>query len=248
MRARIPFLPAWVATAALVVGAAALPSPALAQEPLSAPAARAMEAREAESLRRWAERRLAELEAGAPPGLSGFEAGMERLWALYHLGVGEEDRLDEARALVAELRSLAAAPDSRESDASGARGADAPGVEGIVVEALGGAVEVARAKHSRWPPTKLKHLRAGMETLDRLAADHPNDLRVRYLRLVSGFYVPFFLKREVVVREDLRVLAARLPEHPEAFSPPLFAGVARFVLEHGDPTPEERARLEEALR
>jgi hypothetical protein len=203
-----------------------------------------MEAHEAESLRRWAERRLAELEAGAPPGAG----GLERLWTLYHLGVGEEERLDEARALAAELRSLADASRSRGIDASGTPGAEAPGLEGIVVEALGGAVEVARAKYTRWPPSKLQHLRTGMETLDRLAADRPDDLRVRYLRLVSGFYVPFFVKREEVVREDLRVLAAGLPERPEGFSPSLFVGVARFVLEHGDPTPEERRRLVAALR
>jgi hypothetical protein len=116
------------------------------------------------------------------------------------------------------------------------------------VNALAGALEVVRAKHSRWPPNKLKYLRRGVSALDRLVAEAPDDAVVRYLRLVSCFYLPFFLERDQSVKEDLRVLTELLPKGSGGFSGPVYSAVIRFVLENGDPAREEQMRLEAALR
>jgi hypothetical protein len=168
--------------------------------------------------------------SGSAENLSSLPHGpeTERLWALYFLSVEEGDW--EARALALQ-DSLArrTLPEHRQ------------------VAALGGALEVVRAKHSRWPPNKLKYLNAGLEVLDSLTAEAPDDPVVRYLRLVSTYYLPFFVDRDDTVREDLAALVRLLPDRPDAFSPPVYGAVIRFVLANGSPGPEQRQRLEGAL-
>ena len=193
--------------------------------------ARLMAEDEARELERWATRRLQELEANRESGPATLERETERLWALYLVSVGKKRRVEEAETLVVALRERA----------------EEAGLSTTPYEALEAAVEVVKAKHARWPPSKLSHLRSGLGSLDRLVASDPDNLQVRYLRLMSCFYLPFFLKREDSVAEDMGVLISRLPHHPSAFSPVLYRGVALFLLENAEMTPEARMHLEEAL-
>jgi hypothetical protein len=119
--------------------------------------------------------------------------------------------------------------------------------EELIIRGYQGAMEVVRAKHSRWPPNKLKYLNRGAEILDELVEEYPEDLEVRYLRLASYRFLPFFLSRDDSVAEDLQVLVADLPGKPEAFSPPVYRAVLRFVLDNGDLEAEDRTRFELAL-
>jgi hypothetical protein len=185
---------------------------------------------EREALQDWARQRLEELESGSEGAFPGLPHSLEteRLWALYLLSVGEKAWEKPARALADTLV-----------------GAELP--EALHVNALAGALEVVRAKHSRWPPNKLKYFRRGVSALDRLVEEAPDDSVVRYLRLVSCFYLPFFLERDQSVKEDLRVLTEVLPKGRGGFSVPVYHAVIRFVLENGDPDPGEQTRLEAAL-
>lgn len=186
---------------------------------------------QAADLYRWAQARLQELDGMAVAGELPRERKMERLRALYFMSVKEKDRVKEAETLLEELRNTV----PEEAD------------EAVALEALGGALEVVQAKHARWPPNKLKHLRKGMETLDRLVEDQPEQLEVRYLRLVSCYYLPFFLKREESVAQDMAILVLHLPDRPEAFTPPVYRGVVAFLLQNGEMSPEDRARLAETV-
>jgi hypothetical protein len=192
--------------------------------------ARIMAEQEREELQDWARRRLEALESGSEADFSGLPHApeMERLWALYFLSVEEKAWEKPARALADTL-------------------ADAELPEALHVNALAGALEVVRAKHSRWPPNKLKYLRRGVSALDRLVDEAPDDPVIRYLRLVSCFYLPFFLERDQSVKEDLQVLTEVLPRGSGGFSGPVYRAVIRFVLEHGDLDVEEQMRLEAAL-
>jgi hypothetical protein len=155
---------------------------------------------------------------------------LEQVRAMYFMSVEQSDWVgtvrDSLRAL--EPRIL---PDSEAE---------------IAFQAYRGAVDVVRAKHSRWPPNKLKFLNEGARILDDLVARHPDNLEVRYLRLASYLFLPFFLRRDDSVNADLGVLSLELPDHPEAFAPGIYQGVLRFVLETGRVEGEARARLEEA--
>lgn len=192
---------------------------------------RTMDGDHARALERWALQRLRELEADGITAASGLETGTERLWALYLLSVGDKDRVEEAENLAETLKGRAVAEGSGTSS----------------IEALEAALQVVRAKHSRWPPNKLKHLRAGAGSLDGLVARRPDDLQIRYLRLASCFFLPFFLEREESVAEDMGILISRLPQEPDAFPPALSRGVTLFLLEFGEMTVEARDLLEAAL-
>ena len=187
---------------------------------------------ESRALESWARELLA--EAAAPEG-QGETAlpphrDVQRLWALYFLAVNHSSRLDEARVMARSLLERDLSPSLRES-----------------VRGLAGALEVVRAKHSRWPPNKLKYLEAGMGALDELVSRRPDSPEARYLRLVSGYYLPFFLKRGEAVEEDFRALAGLLPGGPGGMPSPVFRAAVLFVLEKGALEESRRAELQEIL-
>lgn len=189
--------------------------------------ARAIPAAGVEYLESWANRRLQESD----PDATDTPTRVERLWALYFLAVQEESHVEPAQEALRSLRTEASdAPDALQ-----------------MVEALAGAIQVIRAKHAFWPPSKLKHLRRGLEALDRLVQARPREPAIRYLRLVSCYYLPFFLEREESVEEDFQALVRLLPAGPGAFPPSLFPGVVTFVLQEWEMTPGERAELEALL-
>jgi hypothetical protein len=192
--------------------------------------ARVMPEGERDALRQWARLRLEELESGSESTFSGLphSRDTERLWALYFMSV-EEKAWEKPALALADTLGEAGLP------------------EALQVEALAGALEVVRAKNSRWPPNKLKYLRRGLLVLNRLVEETPGDPVVRYLRLMSCYYLPFFLDQDDAVKEDFEVLATLLPDSEGAFSPPVYEAVLQFVLENGDSDPEARSHLETAL-
>jgi hypothetical protein len=73
--------------------------------------------------------------------------------------------------------------------------------------------------------------------------DEPRDVEIRYLRLTSCYYLPFFLGRKFSVKEDFRMLAEQLPLQAERFPARWVFAIADFVLKKGDPDPAQRAAL-----
>lgn len=219
----------WLRLVLVLVGMNATAPALLAQTPSQE--SRVLADEEKDALRTWAHRRLEELESRSRDGswTLPYSPETERLWALYFLSV-EEREWEERAVTLADSLGVLEGPEFRQ------------------IQALGGALEVVRAKNSRWPPNKLKHLRRGLAILDGLVEDAPQDPVVRYLRLVSCYYLPFFLDREESVEEDFRVLAEVLPEEGIAFSPPVRATVLDFVLEKGEIEDPDRTRLDEALQ
>ena len=183
------------------------------------------------ALRVWAHQRLEEMESQSYHDSWNLPHSWEteKLWVLYFLSVEEREWEGRAVALADSLAALQL-PEDRH------------------IRALGGALEVVRAKNSRWPPNKLEHLRKGLAILDGLVGEAPEDPVVRYLRLVSCYYLPFFLDRDESVGEDFGVLAAVLPEKGAVFSPPVRRAVVAFVLDKGEIGEPDRTRLEETLR
>jgi hypothetical protein len=120
--------------------------------------------------------------------------------------------------------------------------------EEVTFQAYRGALEVVRAKHARWPGNKLKHLNRGAEVLDGLVSREPANLEVRYLRLASYLFLPFFLRRDDSVASDLAMLVRELPDHPKAFSPAVYQAVVQFVLNNGELDEADRDRLRGALK
>jgi hypothetical protein len=110
-----------------------------------------------------------------------------------------------------------------------------------------GAFTVLRAKHGIWPPDRLRHTRNGLAVLDGVVAAHPRHAEARYLRLMSCYYLPGIFGRAWSVREDFAALARLLPSVRGDYPPELYRVIVRFVMEHGHPSPEQRAALQASL-
>jgi len=182
------------------------------------------------SVSEWARLQLQALDSRSSAG--GIDERLDRLRAMYFLSVEEGDWMKAAEDSLSHLGPLLP-PGSPES---------------VLAEAYRGALKVVRAKHARWPGNKLKHLDRGSEILDGLVNAHPDNLEVRYLRLASYLFLPFFLQRDREVEADLATLSSGLPDNRDAFSPFMYRAVVTFVLENGKLDEETRARLEAILQ
>jgi hypothetical protein len=155
----------------------------------------------------------------------------DRLRILYVLAVKEEALRAEGEAFLA---TLPYALDLTAGDP--------------LLQAYRGAFRVLGAKHDLWPPRKLEHLKAGIPALDSAVAARPDQAEIRYLRLVSCYYLPFFIGRKDSVKSDFAALARLLPEAHADYPARWYLGFARFVLEKGGLPESERARVAEGMR
>lgn len=153
----------------------------------------------------------------------------DRLRLLYVLGIKEEALLDKAEAVWKGL-AAAARPEHR-----------------ALLTAYEGALRVARAKHGLRFQRKWDNLKAGLPLLDTAVARAPEHPEVRYLRLVSNYYLPFFMGRRPRVKEDFAALARLLPS-ARAYPDRWLRNVGRFVLDNGGLGEGESAPLAAHLR
>jgi hypothetical protein len=106
-----------------------------------------------------------------------------------------------------------------------------PGERHALLTAYRGAFTMLEAKHGSWPPSRLRAVREGLRHLDSAAALVPDDIEVRYLRLVSTHYLPGLFGRRESARADLRAVAELLPAARDVLPPELYHVVAVFVHE-----------------
>lgn len=159
------------------------------------------------------------------------DSRLDRLRILYVLAVKDAARRDEGETDLAELpAALGLSP------------------EDPLLQAYRGAFRVLGAKHALWPPRKMEHLKAGLPALDSAVAARPDHTEIRYLRLVSGYYLPFFIGRGAEVKADFAALARLLPEAHGEYPARWYLGFARFVLDKGGLAEAERAAVAEGMR
>lgn len=175
---------------------------------------------------------LAALPAAAFAREPGDEP-FERVRALYLAAVEQPEAVT---AGLAEIEALTA-------EASAILGPSAL----VTLRAYEGALLTLRAKHGVWPPRRLAQLREGFAILDQVVSEHPEHAEARYLRLMSGYYLPGVLGRTQSVREDFAALARLLPGVRADYPPDLYDAIVRFVLEKGAPEPAAARALEAAL-
>lgn len=156
-----------------------------------------------------------------------------RVRQLYLEAVEEASAIPRGLLLIEELRAAGAAPPGGTDDA--------------VLAAYHGAFVTLRAKHGFWPPDRLRHLRDGLEIMDDAVTARPDHPEIRYLRLLSCYFLPGILGRGDSVREDFEALAGLLPSAGADFPPELYGAMVRFVLDNGRLEAHQRAPLEAAL-
>jgi len=132
----------------------------------------------------------------------------------------------------------------RETGAGGETGSVVPAP---LLDAYHGALVTLRAKHGIWPPSRLKHMRDGLAVLDASVAAAPNQPEIRYLRLMSCYYLPGILGRNWSVAADFEALARLLPAARADYPPDLYEEIVGFVLDNGEIDPRDRMLLHAAL-
>lgn len=179
---------------------------------------------------RLAHRDLSEVEAALKKHSDSLPLRHNRLRLLHALSVSEDSLLPTA---LEEWRRLSAHPEWAPQRSP-------------LAQAYRGAFEVVKAKHALWPGHKMRHLDLGLPALDSAVQAYPQDVETRYLRLVSCYYLPFFLGRKASVQADFAALAESLPKVAGALPAPWFMGISRFVLTRGDLSDEAYQRLRQA--
>jgi len=111
-------------------------------------------------------------------------------------------------------------------------------------EAYRAALIVLKARYAFWPQAKMHYLREGLPILDRLVAAHPDHAELRSLRLLSIYYLPFFLGRKDMAREDMRLLTEQLLSG-RAFLPERYRRMmTEFLLANAPLEADKRTRLQ----
>lgn len=116
-----------------------------------------------------------------------------------------------------------------------------------LIQGYEAALTIMRAKHAFWPMRKMAHLKRGLPVLDELVEAHPNHAELRYLRLISCYYLPGFLGRGWSVQEDAHALVTLLPPVRQQYPPDLYQLMVELVLETDDLSQDQRMALEQAL-
>jgi hypothetical protein len=165
---------------------------------------------------------------GAPSAVDRAIDGLGELWVQ---GVDHEPSVEAGIAAIARIRATLG-PDSAQDR---------------LLQAYEGAFLALRAKHGTWPVARVRNLRAGFDLMDEAVAEAPRAADIRYLRLMSGFYLPGILGRGDEVDQDLSALVRLLPESRQQFPAAAFPAIVEFVLEHGDPEPDQQRELEALL-
>lgn len=196
--------------ALLAVGS---PSPLPAAPQYEAGSARQVAAAVSTDLRTPVEhvRRL-EAEHAARPGHAGTMLDLTR--ALFFVAVDNSASVSRGSDLVAQLRT----------DAPAFAHNHAP-----LILAYEGAFAMLEAKHGAWPPSRLRAVRAGLRQLDDAVAAAPNDVEIRYLRLVNTHYLPGFFGRRDSARQDLAAVQRLMQSPRHGLHPALVPVVAEFL-------------------
>lgn len=173
---------------------------------------------------------LAGIERRISADTGDARARMDRLRALYFLSVSDASKLPEAERALAWLVAR-----SR--------------IDANLREAYKGAFEVVRAKHDLWPPAKLDALKRARPLLDGAVGRAPDHVEIRFLRLMSCYYLPFFFGRAWSVEEDFGRLAKLLPAANDPHLSGLRAEISSFVLaKYRNLSSTDRERLTDVVR
>ena len=151
----------------------------------------------------------------------------DNLRILYVLGVKDEKYLELGFKELEQLQNLF-------SKSVTANAVDKNDFDKNLLSGYTGALHVVQAKHGFNLKSKWKNLEKGLPILDTAVARESNQTELRYLRLTCNYYLPFFLGRKAIVKEDFKMLGELLPKAVENYPPKWFVSIAKFVVEKGD--------------
>ena len=117
-----------------------------------------------------------------------------------------------------------------------------------VFRAYRAALEGLRGKHSHAPWNKYTHSKAGLAAFQGLVEAQPDSIEIRMLRYSFCSQLPEFFNLGPQAADDLAVLVELFEQDRDAAVPAADRrGMIRWILQNGQPTDEQRRRLERML-
>lgn len=138
--------------------------------------------------------------------------------AHFFLGVDQSRSVARGSALIQRLRQDAPAFAARHA---------------TLLSAYEGAFTMLEAKHGNSPPSRFNAVRSGLRTLDDAVASAPEDIEIRYLRLVNTHYLPDLFGRRGTARQDMAVLRRLMHDGAGNLHPALRPVIAEFLRNYG---------------
>lgn len=110
------------------------------------------------------------------------------------------------------------------------------------------ALEGLAGMHSLAPWSKYRHVKAGLARFEGLVEDYPDSIEIRMLRYATCRTLPDFFGMRSQADADLAALVELFGLGPDPMvSAAQRRGYIQWILDHGQPAPDIRARLEKLL-
>lgn len=117
-----------------------------------------------------------------------------------------------------------------------------------IFQAYRASLEGLTGKHSRKPWEKYVRVKNGLARFSGLAEMHPGSIEIRALRFAFCHHLPEFFGARPLAEADRAVLADLLMRREDSTVTPAYCReLAEWILQNGDPRPDERKQLESAL-
>jgi hypothetical protein len=117
-----------------------------------------------------------------------------------------------------------------------------------VLRAYHAALQAVMGKHALGPWQKYRRVKVGLAECDGLAESFPDSLEIRMLRYSTCRQLPEFFGTHPQAAADLAALLDMFERNADSNVPaPLRHGYIRWILDHGQPAPGQRTRLEKLL-
>jgi hypothetical protein len=158
--------------------------------------------------------RAAQLEAALARAPLDAATALDLARALFFLAVDERDAVARGRDVVSRIHD------------------DMPAFarsHHALLQAYEGAFLALEARHGTWPHARLRAVRSGLRLLDAAVAEAPDDIEVRYLRLVNTHYLPGLFGRRESAREDRRRVEQLLTEARRDVPPAFHDAIVGFI-------------------
>ncbi len=93
------------------------------------------------------------------------------------------------------------------------------------------AFESVKSKHAFWPFTKLKYFNSSMEMFEKVIANDPDNLEIRFLRYAILEHIPSFLGHSKERNDDAQIIYKELLKNDySSIKPDIQKGIAVFLL------------------
>lgn len=117
-----------------------------------------------------------------------------------------------------------------------------------VFRAYRAALEALAGKYSHAPWAKYRHVKSGLARFAGLVEAYPDSIEVRMLRYATCRPLPDFFGVRPQADADLAALVELFGQAPDPMVPAAQRrGYVQWIVDHGQPAPELRARLEKLL-